>query len=138
MVSFDSGEEQLLNSILSVLENGNQKLTFQEISRQSGGEYRDIIVDSECREVFCKNKKIQLTYTEFEILQLLYQNPGRGFSKERIFDVVWKEPYAGDYSIVMNHISHIREKIENNPRKPVYIQTVRNVGYKFNDVVGSD
>ena len=41
------------------------------------------------------NKKIELTYTEFEILQLLAQNPGRVFSKEQIYDVVWKEPYSG-------------------------------------------
>ena len=44
-----------------------------------------------------------------------------------------KEPYSGDYNIVMSHISHIREKIEDDPSHPVYIQTVWGVGYKFNE-----
>ena len=83
------------------------------------------------------NKKIELTYTEFEILQLFAQNPGRVFSKEQIYDVVWKEPYSGDYNIVMSHISYIREKIEDDPAHPVYIQTVWGVGYKFNGRAGS-
>ena len=53
-------------------------------------------------------------------------------------DMVWNEPYAGDYNIVMSHISHIREKIEDDPAHPVYIQTVWGVGYKFNGRAGSE
>ncbi|MFZ2689603.1 MAG: winged helix-turn-helix domain-containing protein, partial [Blautia wexlerae] len=90
------------------------------------------------REVVRDNRKIELTYTEFEILQLLAQNPGRVFSKEQIYDIVWKESYFGDYNIVMSHISHIREKIEDDPGNPVYIQTVWGVGYKFNEKAGSE
>lgn len=72
------------------------------------------------------------------ILQLLAQNPGRVFSKEQIYDIVWNEPYSGDYNIVMSHISHIRDKIEDDPSNPVYIQTVWGVGYRFNAKSGSD
>lgn len=54
------------------------------------------------------------------------------FSKEQIYGIVWKESYSGDYNIVMSHIRNIREKIEDNPGKPVYIQTVWGVGYLFN------
>ena len=71
-------------------------------------------------------------YTEFEILLLLAQNAGIVFSKEQIYDSVWEEPYFGDYNIVMSHIRNIREKIEDNPSKPIYIQTVWGVGYRFN------
>lgn len=77
--------------------------------------------------------EIDLTFTEFEILHLLARNPGRVFSKEQIYNSVWKEPYFGDYNIVMSHIRNIREKIEDNPSKPIYIQTVWGVGYKFNN-----
>ena len=73
--------------------------------------------------------------TEFEILLLLAQNAGIVFSKEQIYDGVWKEPYFGDYNIVMSHIRNIREKIEDNPSKPVYIQTVWGVGYRFNQTL---
>ena len=50
---------------------------------------------------------------------------------EQIYDIVWKEAYAGDYNIVMSHIHNIREKIEDNPNEPTYIQTVWGVGYRF-------
>ena len=68
----------------------------------------------------------------FEIFKLLAKHPGIVFSKERIYDIVWKESYSGDYNIVMSHIRNIREKIEDNPSKPTYIQTVWGVGYRFN------
>ena len=86
--------------------------------------YKRIVVRDE--------NEIELTYTEFEILLLLAQNAGIVFSKEQIYDSVWKEPYFGDYNIVMSHIRNIREKIEDNPSKPIYIQTVWGVGYRFN------
>lgn len=76
-----------------------------------------------------------MTYTEFEILLLLAQNAGIVFSKEQIYDRVWKGPYYGDYNIVMSHIRNIRENIEDNPSKPVYIQTVWGVGYRFNQTL---
>ena len=80
-----------------------------------------------------EDNEIELTYTEFEILLLLAQNIGRVFSKEQIYHRGWKEPYYGDYNIVMSHIRNIREKIEDNPSKPIYIQTVWGVGYRFNN-----
>lgn len=87
-----------------------------------------------CKRLVVRNEnEIEITYTEFEILSLLAQNAGIVFSKEQIYDSVGKEPYFGDYNIVMSHIRNIREKIEDNPSKPVYIQTVWGVGYKFND-----
>lgn len=84
-----------------------------------------------------EDNEIELTYTEFEILLLLAQNIGRVFSKEQIYNRVWKEPYFGDYNIVMSHIRNIREKIEDNPSKPIYIQTVWGVGYRFNKNLSS-
>ena len=78
------------------------------------------------------NTEVTLTNREFEILYLLASSPGRVFSKEQIYDLVWEEPYFGDYNIVMSHIRNIREKIEDNPSKPIYIQTVWGVGYRFN------
>ena len=137
-MSFSGDEEKLIDSVVSVLDSGREKFTFQEVQLQSEIRYKDIIIDLNHREIIRDNKKIELTYTEFEILQLLAKNPGRVFSKEQIYDMVWIEPYAGDYNIVMSHISHIREKIEDDPSRPVYIQTVWGVGYKFNGRAGSE
>ena len=70
-----------------------------------------------------------------EILYLLANSPGRIYSKEQIYDIVWQEPYSGDYNIVMSHIHHIREKIEG---KPLCIQTVWGIGYRFNKNLSSN
>ena len=138
MVSFNGDEEKLIDSVISILDAGREKFTFQEINLKSELQHNDIVIDLERREVIRNGKKVGMTYTEFEILQLLAKNPGRVFTKEQIYDVVWKEPYAGDYNIVMSHISHIRETIEDDPAHPVYIQTVWGVGYKFNGRAGSE
>ena len=133
MLSFDGDEENLIESVISILDAGREKFTFQEIKLKPELQHKGIVIDLERREVIRNDEKVELTYTEFEILQLLAQNPGRVFSKEQIYDMVWQEPYSGDYNIVMSHISHIREKIEDDPSHPVYIQTVWGVGYKFNE-----
>ena len=93
--------------------------------------FEGLYIDKRKRIVVHKENEIDLTYTEFEILLLLAQDAGIVFSKEQIYDRVWKEPYYGDYNIVMSHIRNIREKIEDNPSKPVYIQTVWGVDYRF-------
>mgnify|MGYP001631519000 FL=1 len=89
------------------------------------------------RLVYRDKREINVTCIEFEILYILARNPGRVFSKEQIYDFVWKESYSGDYNIVMSHIRNIREKIEDNPSKPVYIQTVWGAGYRFNKKISS-
>ena len=94
--------------------------------------FEGLYIDKRKRIVVRKKNEIDLTYTEFEILLLLVQNAGIVFSKEQIYERVWKEPYYGDYNIVMSHIRNIRENIEDNPSKPVHIQTVWGVGYRFN------
>lgn len=94
--------------------------------------FEGFCIDKFKRIVVRDGNEIELTYTEFEILLLLAQNAGIVFSKEQIYDRVWKEPYYGDYNIAMSHIRNIREKIEDNPSKQIYIQTVWGVGYRFN------
>ncbi|MBR3600875.1 MAG: response regulator transcription factor [Lachnospiraceae bacterium] len=94
-------------------------------------------IDVSRRLIYRGKREIKTTFVEFEILHLLARNPGRVFSKEQIYDIVWKEPYSGDYNIVMSHIRNTRKKIEDNPSKPVYIQTVWGVGYRFNAILKS-
>ena len=94
----------------------------------------ELTVDLSKRSVITGNTEVTLTNREFEILYLLASSPGRVFSRAQIYDLVWGEPYSGDYNIVMSHIRNIREKIEDNPSKPIYIQTVWGVGYRFNKI----
>ena len=76
---------------------------------------------------------IDLTAKEFEILKLLLQNPNKVYTKEQIYSLVWKDAYFGDENAVNVHISRLRNKVEDNPRKPHYISTVWGIGYKLGD-----
>lgn len=76
-------------------------------------------------------QEIALTRTEFKILELLMKNPGRIFTKQQIFDYSWEDTYMGDDNTIMVHISNLRNKIENEPRKPVIIKTIKGLGYKL-------
>ena len=114
----------MINSVLSALEVGRRTYRIGETKLVSELYFDNLSISPDKREVTRNNRKIKLTFTEFEILFLLAQNPGKVFSKEQIYDIVWKEPYFGDYNIVMSHIRNIREKIEDNPSNPIYIQTV--------------
>ncbi len=91
----------------------------------------EMTIDPESHNVSVCDSTISLTPIEFEILFLLAGTRGRVFSTEEIFERVWKEKYFNSNNTVMVHIRKIREKIEDNPRKPKYIKTVWGVGYKI-------
>ena len=137
ILAFEDSEEEILNHIISCVNTGAR--AFQVIENaKTNLSYGDIVILLDKRELFRKQEKIDLSFIEFEILHLLMRSPGRVFSKEQIYDIIWNEPYSGDYNVVMRHICNIREKIEDNPGHPVYIQTVRGVGYRFNGNLGSE
>lgn len=129
VLTFEDDEENIVNRILSCIGNRTEILEYED---RGILQFEGLCIDKYKRNVVREGNEVELTYTEFEILLLLAQNAGVVFSKEQIYDTVWKEPYFGDYNIVMSHIRNIREKIEDNPSKPIYIQTVWGVGYRFN------
>ena len=129
LLTFEENEEDILTRILSCIGNRTEILEYED---RGILQFEGLCIDKYKRNVVREENEIELTYTEFEILLLLAQNAGVVFSKEQIYDTVWEEPYFGDYNIVMSHIRNIREKIEDNPSKPIYIQTVWGVGYRFN------
>ena len=131
ILTFEDSEEEILNHIISCVSAGSRAYQVVENEKKNLS-FNGLEIDDINRSVRKQKQEIDLTFTEFEILYLLANNPGRVFSKEQIYDIVWKESYSGDYNIVMSHIRNIREKIEDNPSKPVYVQTVWGVGYRFN------
>ncbi|WP_423243039.1 response regulator transcription factor [Clostridium fermenticellae] len=94
-------------------------------------EIDDLSINTDTHEVIVGDKIVNLTKREFDILKLLAENRGMVFSTEKIYESVWKEGFYDSYNTVMVHIRKIREKIEQNPRKPKYIKTVWGVGYKI-------
>lgn len=82
-------------------------------------------------EAIFMDKKLELTPKEFELLLYLARNRGRVMTRDQLLNAVWNYDYVGDSRIVDVHISHLREKIEQDTKQPKYIKTVRGLGYKF-------
>ena len=86
------------------------------------------------KEVRVDGESIKLTPIEYNILLFLAENKGQVFSIEQIYENVWKEPFDGYEKKVVVHISHIRDKIEINPKEPKYLKIVWGLGYKIEDI----
>jgi DNA-binding response OmpR family regulator len=91
----------------------------------------DLVVDTDRHRVTLSGAEIALTPLEFSILKLLAGHRGHVFNADRIYQSVWKEHVGYSENTVMVHIRNLREKIEINPRDPIYIKTVWGVGYKI-------
>lgn len=90
-----------------------------------------LMIDPDGCRVIKDKKEIELTAREFEILQYLAQNKGRVISRERLYGTIWGEDSFGCDNTMMVHIRHLREKIEDNPKVPKYIITMKGLGYKL-------
>jgi len=85
------------------------------------------------REVTLDGKPVELTPKELDLLLFMMKHQGKVLTRQQLLHGVWDYHFLGDTRIVDVHISHLRDKIEKNPRYPDYIVTVRNVGYKLSD-----
>lgn len=121
LLSLEEDEEVVLNAVMSALGSFENKTQLKEEIACEKLAFAGMEIYASKRLVYRGEKEVNITFTEFEILHLLARNPGRVFSKEQIYDIVWKESYSGDYNIIISHIRNIREKIEDNPSKPIYI-----------------
>lgn len=95
----------------------------------------DIILDESSFSAIKGDTTITLTKIEYRILELLMSSPGRVYTKQQIFERAWDDYYMGgeEDNTINVHISKLREKLEENPKKPNYIKTIRGLGYKFVD-----
>lgn len=92
----------------------------------------DLRILTEGWKVYKGEKEIRFPNREFELLQFLAMNPNIVFSKEQLFEKIWGYDYVGDSATVMVHINRIREKIEDDSRKPKILETVWGAGYRLN------
>ena len=76
-------------------------------------------------------QRVKLTQVEYGIVKLFMENPGKALSREEILDAVWGKDYFGELKIVDVNIRRLRIKIEDNPTKPTYVNTVWGYGYKW-------
>jgi len=92
----------------------------------------NLAIDFGKHEVIKSENKIDLTLKEFELLQILIKNKGRVMTRDFLLDKIWGYEYVGETRTVDVHIRHLRQKIEDDDKNPVYIQTIRGIGYRFN------
>lgn len=91
----------------------------------------DISIDLDDYVVSVRGKVVEMTRKEFELLAYMARHEHRLLSRERLLERIWNFDYSGETRIVDVHVSHLREKIEKDTKRPEYILTVRGFGYKF-------
>ncbi|GAA0360092.1 response regulator transcription factor [Alkalibacterium iburiense] len=119
-----------MKAIFRRLEKQPSKL---EEEKESEIVFGDVQIYPEKYEVFVRGEKVDFTPKEFELLLYLSKHSNRILSREQLLLAVWDFDFSGETRIVDVHISHLREKIEDNPKEPQYIKTARGFGYKLED-----
>ncbi|RAP74695.1 response regulator transcription factor [Paenibacillus montanisoli] len=92
----------------------------------------NIRIDRQARRVYVDENEVPFTAKEYDLLLFLVSHPNRVFRKEELFERIWGLDALGDHATVTVHISKLREKVERDPSKPRYVETVWGVGYRFN------
>jgi len=138
ILALNAGADDLLDSDCSAMESLARIQAKTRCYRRLTGEQEpphpmkasDLEVDDAAKQVLVKGNRVKLTPTEYKILRLLMEKPGRVLSNREIYERIWKmEPIGADNTVAV-HIRHIREKIEENPQKPRYLKVVWGQGYR--------
>lgn len=119
---------ELVARVQAVLRRTRPRSTAQGRVKQFGS----LHIDLRRRLVSKGDRILELTPREFDLLAFLAHRPGQVFSRDEILDAVWGPDYCGDPKTVDVHIRRLREKLEDNPARPVYLQTAWGVGYSLN------
>ncbi|SDR03702.1 response regulator transcription factor [Actinopolyspora saharensis] len=114
--------------IRAVLRRG----TFAEQTQSD--RYRDLTIDRAALTVTKGDQQLALTPTELRVLLELSRSPGQVLSRMQLLELVWEYDYLGDSRLVDNCVQRLRAKIEDEPARPVFVQTVRGFGYRFGPV----
>lgn len=93
----------------------------------------EMVIDPEQYQVYLRGKGLEFTPKEFELLVYLARHKDRVISRKQLLSEVWDFDFVGDTRMVDIHVSHLREKIEQNTKMPNYIKTIRGSGYKLVD-----
>lgn len=92
---------------------------------------QNLNLDEKACKLYKNNKELQLTSFEYKLICFLMKNKNKVFTKGQLYEHVWDQSYLGDENIIMVYISKLRDKIEDSPKEPKYIKTIRGLGYMF-------
>jgi two-component system response regulator RegX3 len=119
---------ELVARIKAVLRRKGSDSTNEQSGSITAG---PVVIDVERHQVSINDQLISLPLKEFELLEFLVRNSGRVLTRTQLIDRVWGSDYFGDTKTLDVHVKRLRAKIEKDPANPVYIQTIRGLGYKF-------
>jgi len=108
-----------------------RRMAFEEAPKTQHIEIGDVRLDLAAHKFYSKNQELTLTQKEYDLLHTLMSHAGQVVSRAQLLDQVWGVEWLGDTRTLDVHIRWVREKIEENPSQPRYVQTVRGVGYRF-------
>ncbi len=139
ILGLEYGADDYITKPFNILEvKARIKAILRRIGKQKAEKENDNIlskndmrIDRQSRRVYVKEKEINLTAKEFDLLELLAMNPDKVYSREELLNIVWGYEYPGDARTVDVHVRRLREKIEPNPSDPMYVYTKWGVGYYF-------
>lgn len=120
----------ILSAKVSALMKRNYELKAKRTIINSGA----ISINKEANEVYLDGKLLSMTSKEFELLLLLVENPGKTLNKEYLFNKIWGAESFSENQTLTVHIKMLRDKIEDNPKKPKRIVTLWGVGYKYEEI----
>ncbi len=137
ILGLEYGADDYITKPFNILEvKARIKAMFRRSKRavaEAPGEIvkNELRMDLDARRVFIQDKEVNLTAKEFDLLELLVNNPNKVYSREQLLSIVWGYEYPGDVRTVDVHVRRLREKIEENPKEPKYVNTKWGVGYYF-------
>ena len=91
----------------------------------------DLSLDTQSRQVHVGRAPVELTRTEFDLLDALTERPKLAYTRRQLIERVWEPDWFGDEHLVDIHIAHIRRKLGDDPAAPRYVLTVRGIGYRM-------
>ena len=121
------GLAELRSRIRAVLRRAGSRALGDEVLVAS-----DVKLDRARREVTRGSQPVQLTFSEFELLNCLMSEPGRLFNRQELLRAIWSDSAYRDPRAIDVHVRHLREKLEEDPARPRLIVTVRGAGYRLN------
>jgi len=124
---------ELLARVGALIRRSEKTVSKTQEEPEEKLQFGDLVVDYAKHQVTVRDKTLNLTVKEFELLDLFARNPGRVFSRADLLNTIWGYNFEGYEHTVNTHINRLRNKLEIDPSKPKYLLTVWGMGYKFSD-----